>query len=346
MITVIPEMKGILFSFAIFISCNLIGILLSKIFLQKLCVVVGRVSKKYSEILDKSLTGVPLVWGILIGTYSAIQLVEVKPEWIKLLEAVMMIASIFSITMVVARIFAALAGIYAQKTEGTFPTASILANIIETATYITGILIILQTFGVSITPILTALGVGGLAVALALQDTLANVFSGLHILLSKPIKTGEYIKLDTGEEGYVVDISWRNTTIQALGNSLIIVPNQKIASAIIINYDKPDNELVVSLSLGVSYACDLDHVEKVTIEVAKEVMHELAANIENFEPVVRFHTFGDSSIMFNVILRVQTFTDQYKVKHELIKRLHRKYNREGIEIPFPIRTIHMEAKAG
>lgn len=83
--------------------------------------------------------------------------------------------------------------------QGAFPAASILANMIEAATYMTGSLIILQTFGTSITPVLTALGVGGLAVALALQDTLANVFSGLHILMAKPIQAGDYIKLGTGE---------------------------------------------------------------------------------------------------------------------------------------------------
>ncbi len=204
-------------------------------------------------------------------------------------------------------------------------------------------LIILQTFGISITPILTALGVGGLAVALALQDTLTNVFSGLHILLSKLIQSGDYIKLGTGEEGHVVDISWRNTTIQALGNNLIIVPNQKIASAIITNYDRPNKELSVSISLGVSYASDLDHVEQVTLTVAKEIMSELAASVENFEPILRFHTFGDSSIIFNVILRGQEFIDQY---NELIKRLHKRYNQEGIEIPFPVRTVYLKSEDG
>ncbi|WP_371362482.1 hypothetical protein SRRS_36160 [Sporomusa rhizae] len=338
-----PDMKEILLSVAIFFLCNAIGILVSKSLLQKIRLIAARISAIYSEILDKALQGVPTLWGILLGSYSAMRLVEMKPEWLKLLDAALVIAGMFSLTMVIARVLAALAALYARKAEGPFPAASILANMIEAAAYVTGILIILQTFGVSITPVLTALGVGGLAVALALQDTLANVFSGLHILLAKPIQAGDYIKLGTGEEGYVVDISWRNTTIQALGNSLVIVPNQKIAAAIITNYDKPDKELGISLCVGVSYASDLDHVETVTLAVTKEVMSELAAGVENFEPVVRFHTFGDSSILFNVILRVQTFIDQYKVKHELIKRLHKRYNREGIEIPFPIRTVYMKS---
>ncbi|SMD07820.1 mechanosensitive ion channel family protein [Sporomusa malonica] len=343
MILSIPDMKGLFLSLAVFLLCNAIGIIISKGIWSKVTRITTHVSEEYAEILGKALQGMPALWGALLGSYSAIRMVEAKAEWLRLLDGIVVAAGIFSITMVTARIFAAMATIYARRAEGAFPSASILANIIEAATYVTGVLIILQTFGVSIAPILTALGVGGLAVALALQDTLANVFSGLHILLAKPIQAGDYIKLSTGEEGHVMDISWRNTTIRALGNSLIIVPNQKIASAIIINYDKPDRELAVSVSVGVSYASDLDHVEKVTLTVAKEVMDEMAAGIANFEPVVRFHTFGDSSILLNVILRVEGFIDQFRMKHELIKRLHTRYNREGIEIPFPIRTIHMKS---
>lgn len=345
-ITSTPELKSILLSLTIFFLCNVIGIIISKSFLHKLCRIMARISEIYSGILSKALQGMPMIWGILLGSYSGTLMIEINSEWLKLLDGTLVVVGIFSITMVMARVFSAIAGVYARKAEGAFPSASIFANIIEAATYVTGVLIILQTFGVSIAPILTALGVGGLAVALALQDTLTNVFSGLHILLSKPIQSGDYIKLGTGEEGHVVDISWRNTTIQALGNNLIIVPNQKIASAIITNYDRPNKELSVSISVGVSYASDLDHVEQVTLTVAKEIMSELAASVENFEPVLRFHTFGDSSIIFNVILRGQEFIDQYKVKHELIKRLHKRYNQEGIEIPFPIRTVYIKSEDG
>lgn len=343
MVLSMPDMKDLIVSASIFLLCNGIGVILSRSFLKKLRFLIVRISESHSEIFDKALRGVPTLWGILLGSYGAMRLVEIRPDFLRLLDSVMLVISIFSITMVVARVFSALAAVYARKTEGTFPTASILANIIEAAMYVTGFLIILQTLGISITPILTALGVGGLAVALAFQDTLANVFSGLHILLAKPIQVGDYIKLGTGEEGHVVDISWRNTTIQALGNNLIIIPNQKIASATITNYDKPKQELSVSLSVGVGYASDLGHVEKVTLEVAKEIMAECSPDIKDYEPVVRFHTFGDSSILFNVILRAQTFTDQYRLKHELMKRLHTKYQHEGIEIPFPIRTVHIKS---
>jgi small-conductance mechanosensitive channel len=164
--------------------------------------------------------------------------------------------------------------------------------------YLIGSLIILQTLNISITPILTALGVGGLAVALALQDTLSNLFSGLQIIASKQVRPGDYVKLESGEEGYVTDITWRNTAIRALPNNMVIVPNSKLASTLVTNYYQPE-----------------------------------------FEPFIRYHTFADFSVNFSVILRAGEFTDQFMVKHEFIKRLHERYQQEGIEIPFPIRTL-------
>ncbi|WP_371681655.1 mechanosensitive ion channel family protein [Chroococcidiopsis sp. TS-821] len=144
------------------------------------------------------------------------------------------------------------------------------------------------------------MGIGGLAVALAFQDTLANIFSGLYLLISKQVKTGDYVKLETGQEGYVTDITWRNTTIKELPNSTIIVPNSKLSSAIFTNYCLPAKELSIQVHLGVSYDSDLDRVEQVTLAVAKEVMHDVLGVSNTFEPFIRFHTFGDFSIDFTV----------------------------------------------
>ncbi|MEG6586387.1 mechanosensitive ion channel family protein [Dendrosporobacter sp. 1207_IL3150] len=343
MASILSDFNLIIFPLSILLLCTALGSIIVQGLWKQFRRISFHISGEYYEVIDKSVRGMPALWGALIGCYVSIQFVDLKNANLRFLDGVFIVVGIFSLTVVTARFLSTMAAFYAQKDEKAFPSASILANIIEAATYITGILIILQTLGISVTPILTALGVGGLAVALALQDTLSNVFSGLHILLAKPIQTGDYIKLEAGQEGHVVDISWRNTTIQTLGNSLIIVPNQKIASAVIINFDKPSSELSVSIGASVSYDSDLEYVEKVTIAVAKEVMSEFAAGVENYEPVVRFHTFGDSSILFNVIMRVQVFADQYKLKHDFIKRLHKRYKIEGIEIPFPIRTIYSKS---
>lgn len=205
--------------------------------------------------------------------------------------------------------------------------------------FVLGGLVLLRSLGVSIAPLLTALGVGGLAVALALQDTLSNLFAGLQILASKKVVPGDYVQLDSGEEGYVVDINWRNTSLRHLRNNVILVPNARLASATVTNYYKPFPEMSVLVGVGVSYRSDLPHVERITTDVARQTLEEVEGGVPDFEPFIRYGGFGESSIDFNVILRVSEPTAQYLVTHEFVKRLHERFGREGIEIPFPIRTI-------
>jgi small-conductance mechanosensitive channel len=201
------------------------------------------------------------------------------------------------------------------------------------AVYCLGALVLLQTLGISITPVLGALGVGGIAVALALQDTLSNLFSGLHLIASRQLRPGDFIQLDSGEEGYVTDVTWRNTTIRELADNMIIVPNSQLAASRVRNYCQPNTELAVPIEVGVDYSCPLEKVERVTTEVAREVMEGVPGGVPSFEPLVRYHRFGDSSVDFTVTLRAKGFTDQELIKHEFIKRLHERYEREGIEIP-------------
>jgi small-conductance mechanosensitive channel len=220
---------------------------------------------------------------------------------------------------------------------------SVPSSIILNSTRITiiavGFLIALQSIGISITPLLTALGVGGLAVALALQPTLSNFFSGLHILATKKVRVGDFIRLDTGIEGYVMDISWRSTLVRQLANNMVIIPNAKLAEAIVINTHLPDKDVPVMVEVGVAYDSDLDLVEKVAIETAQEILKTVEGGVKSFDPAVRFHTFGESSINFTVILRVHEYSQQFLVKHAFVKLLHKRFREKGIEIPFPIRTI-------
>jgi small-conductance mechanosensitive channel len=231
--------------------------------------------------------------------------------------------------------------LYSLRTAGAVRSSSIFVTLARLAVFTLGLLILLQMMGVSITPLLTALGVGGLAVALALQDTLANLFAGIHILASKKVRLGDFVKLEDGSEGYVIDISWRNTSIRQLTDAVIIVPNAKLASAIVTNYYQPKRETSVLVQCSVDYSSDLDHVEDVTIEVAKSVMKEVPGGIGSFRPVVRYHTFGEYAIEFTVVLRAGETTDRFLLIHEFIKRLHARYQREGIAVPYPVRDVRL-----
>lgn len=233
---------------------------------------------------------------------------------------------------------------YLNRTEElrALPNTSILENVVRAIVYIVGFLVTLQSLGVSVLPILTALGVGGLAISLALQDTLANIFAGVNMLMARQIKIGDFINLEEKYEGFVEDIGWRTTVIRRLNNNLVVVPNSKMASSIITNSTLPLPEMGLPLQVGVSYDSDLEHVERVCIAVATEVQTTIEGAIPDFEPFVRFHTFADSSVNFSVVLRVQTMVDQYLVKHEFYKRLHARLRAEGIEIPFPQRVLHFD----
>ena len=205
---------------------------------------------------------------------------------------------------------------------------------------IIGGMIALDTLGISITPLLASLGVGSVAVALALQDTLSNFFSGVYVLADRPIRVDDNVQLEDGTEGTVTKIGWRSTHIRKLDNNVVVVPNTQIASSKIINYNFPGEEMSCYAYGGVSYDADLGHVEQVIIDVGSNVLKTIPGGVENFVPIVRFKEFGDSSINFLVVLKVKSFVNQYLIKHEFLKALHKRFNEEGIEIPFPQRVLH------
>ncbi|WKU48636.1 mechanosensitive ion channel family protein [Streptomyces sp. VNUA116] len=241
-----------------------------------------------------------------------------------------------------ARVISGLVRSVAQSRSGVAASATIFVNITRIAILAMGFLIILETLGISIAPLLTALGVGGLAIALALKDTLANLFAGVHILVSKTVQPGDYIRLSSGEEGYVRDINWRITVVEQLNNNLVIIPNAKLAGTNMTNFSRPEQKLSVTVQVGVAYDSDLEHVERVTNEVIEHVMKDITGAVPDHEPAVRFHTFGDSRIGFTVILGVGEYSDKYRIKHEFIKRLHQRYREEGIRIPAPARTVSLQ----
>jgi small-conductance mechanosensitive channel len=337
------KIANLILPIALAIGGILLGIISEKLILGKLKKITEKTKSQVDDIIVSSLQKFITIWFSLAGIHFALLSLKLHSNIMNIIQKITVILYILTISIAVSNIAVALLNLQSRKIKDLIPSASIFANLTRTLIILIGILIILNFLGISITPILTALGVGGLAVALALQDTLSNLFAGLHIIMSRQIRPGDYIKLNSGEEGYVVDITWRNTTIRQLPNNIIIIPNSKLASSIVTNYHLPEKELSVVVQVGVSYDSDLEKVEKVTIEVAKEVMREVPGGVPEFEPVVRYHTFGDFSINFNVILRAKEFSDQYLIRHEFIKRLHKRYKAEGIIIPYPIRTVYLSS---
>lgn len=217
---------------------------------------------------------------------------------------------------------------------------SLFKTLSKALVYSIGGLIILDSLGISITPLLASLGVGSVAIALAAQETLSNLFSGFYILLDKPFKVGDVIKVDEGVEGFVAKIGWRSTHIRLYANNIVVIPNSKIASSMITNFDLPESDVSVIIPLGVSYDSDLHHVEQVVLEVAFLIQNTLPFASKTQAPTMAYTSFGDSSINFNVVLKVKRITDGALMKHEFIKALQVRFQQERISIPFPQRVIH------
>ncbi|MBA4423461.1 MAG: mechanosensitive ion channel protein MscS [Syntrophus sp. (in: bacteria)] len=283
-----------------------------------------------------------LVLLIMLAIYAALGFSDLPRVLVDKADRVLSILATIAVALVTANILCGFARIRAESVESILPVTSLTENIIRIVVYGVGVLVILNGLGISIVPILATLGVGGLAVALALKDTLSNFFAGFHIIVNGQIRVGDYLKLDSGEEGHVSDISWRTTQIKTLQGNLVLIPNAKLTELIVTNYTLQEKDMAVLVGLGVHYGSDLAKVERVTCEVAAEVMREVPGGVPDFTPFIRYHTFGDSSINFTTILRAQTFVDQHLVKHEFVKRIHERYAREGIVIPYPIRALNYE----
>ncbi len=336
------ELFKILMPVGIFLITLICGFIAKKIIFMRLSRWAKHTKTSIDDIIIDSIKKPFLIWFLMLGIYFALESSKLPENLLHIIDKLLLVLGIFSITFVLANISSKLVSVYASRVETALPVTSLTQIIGRILVFTIGILVILHSLGISITPILATLGVGGLAVALALQDTLSNLFSGFYIIVSKQIRIGDYIKLDSGEEGYVTDITWRTTKIKMLPNNMVLVPNEKLTKAIVTNYYLPDKEMAVLVNLGVHYKSDLKKVEKITCEVAREVMREIPGGMPSFEPFIRYHTFADSSINFTVILRAQEFVDQYLLKHEFVKRLHERYSKEDINIPYPIRALNYE----
>lgn len=280
------------------------------------------------------------------GVLSFVPLIfEIPKQWQKPTFLAVKLLFIVATTLFIQKILLDLHHRTFLKKTSLQTYSGITKVFISIGVYIIALLIFLDTVGISITPLVASLGVGSIAVALALQETLSNFFAGLYLVVDKPVRVGDYIKLESKEEGYVESIGWRSVRIRMISNNFVIVPCSKLAGSVITNYSLPEKELTVPVSVSVDYTSDLEKVEKVTREVARAVMKDVPGGVPEFDPMMRYHTFGDSSIQFTVYLRGKEFVDQFTVRHEFIKKLHRRFQEENIVIPYPIRTVHLHTKS-
>lgn len=297
---------------------------------------------KIDDIIISSLKTPSIYFSVAIGLYTGIAFSELSKKYVYYANKSIYVFVIFAVTIAAANFAGKIFRYYVQKSNLPISTTGLAYGILKGIIFVIGILVILSALGISITPLITALGVGGLAVALALQDTLANLFAGIHILMERSIRIGDFVKLETGQEGYVEDITWRTTRIRMLPNNMVVIPNNKLSQSIVTNYYLPEKRMSVLIPVSVSYSSDPEKTEKILVEEAKNAVGQIPGLLGDPEPFVRFIPgFGESSLDFTLICQVQEFTDQYLAQHELRKRIFKRFKKENIEIPYPHRTLFL-----
>ena len=214
-----------------------------------------------------------------------------------------------------------------------------LRRVLPITIYAAGALVAIDSIGISISPILAGLGIGGLAVALAVQPTLSNFFAGTYVVTEGELKEGDFIELEGGPSGYVEEVGWRSTKIRSRFNNLVIIPNSRMAESIVTNYFSPTPAMNVIVTGGVAYESNLVDVEKYALEEARTVIDESEKAIKGTEPSFGFSNFGDSNVDFYVFLQAIDRAGTFGLRSELIKRIHDRFNREGIEINYPVRKL-------
>jgi len=276
---------------------------------------------------------------LLLGAYLALNNLSFINPYMIWIDKVFYVLLVIASSVLISSIFNIIIPIWLKVQKKYDKTPRLITRMISIIIYIIAFLVIADHFNVELTPIAATLGLGGLAVGLALQSTLSNFFAGIYIISDKPIRVGDYIELVSGVKGNVLDIGWRSTRLQQFNNAVVTIPNSKLADSIIINTHMPNLAHSVVVSVGVDYSSDLEKVEKIAVKVGKQIQKKVEGAKSDWVPLVRYNGFGDSNINFGVILKAEEVLQKYVITHEYIKALKKEFDKEKVMISWPVRRI-------
>ena len=284
------------------------------------------------------------VWFALAGIPIAARHALLPEAWIATADRSAMFLLYLTLSLALASVVARFVAYRAGPITSKLPATTLTQNAIRIGIVMLGAVAGLGSIGIAVAPMLTALGVGSLAVALALQPTLTNLIAGFLITFAKQVRLGDVIELEQGQLGVVEDISWRTLTIREPAGNLITIPNARMAELIVRNFALPSPDCVVIIPVGVAYGSDLARVERVLIESARVVRNAQPIAVQEFEPLVRVMSFADSSVNLIVIMRAVGALERIALQSAALMAIHARFAAEGIEIPFPQRVVHMQAE--
>ena len=297
---------------------------------------------RIDEIIIGTLRLPSLFWCLAVGLYIGVALSDLTELHVFYINKTVHVVIILSVTLAASNLAGKIFRNYIGRTSFPLPSTGLAYGVLKGTIVMVGVLITLSFLGVSIAPLITAMGVGGLALALALQDTLSNLFAGMHILMEKSIRVGDFVRLETGQEGYIEDITWRTTRIRMLPNNMVVIPNNKLSQSVVTNYFLPEKRMALSVAVSVSASSDPDKVEALLLNEATKATGEIDGMLADPGPTVRLIPgFGQGTIDFTLTCQVREFIEQFPVQHELRKRIIRRFREEGIETSPAQKVIYL-----
>jgi small-conductance mechanosensitive channel len=313
-----------------------------------------RLAARTSTDLDNTLVGAlrwpARYWVVLLALVVAVADLDERDVPARVAHALSVATIVLltiSITVAIARASILLLEHYMRRSATGIQITTLTKTMIRLFWAVPALMIILSAFNVQAWPALATLGVGGIAVTFALKDTLANVFSGFYVSLAGQLHRGDYIRLDKATEGYVMDIHWRITTLLTLDNNMVLIPNSKLAEAVVTNLSQPAKLLSVPIPYGVAYDTDIELLDRIVLEVVANATGQVAGLLPEPAPVNRLTPgFGDSALNFTLFVSVTDVAAQFAVADLLRRRLLARFRQEGIRIPFPTRTLEIHQEPG
>lgn len=334
---------------AVAVGILLGAIVIARIIAALLQIIVHRFTHatetRIDDLVVRAVRRPLLLFVVLQGAVVALRTLSYLDGHRGTLERVWVAFSLLLAVIVVQRLTVAVLEWYshemASRTEMTWDEKSLpmIRRILNVTIFAVGGVMVLGELGISISPLLAGIGLGGLAVALALQPMLSNVFAGSYVLSDGSIGVGDFIEMEGGPTGWVEDIGWRATRIRTFDNNFVIIPNSTLADATVTNFDKTNPAVGVPVICGVAYEEDLEHVEAIATEVLQGIIDEFEEADGSYSPVFRYQRFGDSNIDFLLKIQASNRRQVGLLAHTIVKRIHTRFAAEGITINYPARRL-------
>jgi MscS family membrane protein len=316
-----------------------IAILVKYIFRKVLKPLTKKTKTKVDDIIIKSISSIVFYVVLVLGIKYGLQYFELKITiYNNLVNTLLVIIVSLLLVRIINNFFKHWAEEWRHKTKTTTDERIIplLQKIVKAVVIILAVIFVFSAWNINISPLLATAGIAGLAIGLAVKDSLANILGGLQLVLDKTFKVGDKVELESGEMGVILDIGLRSTKLKTYDNEVIFIPNGFLANAKIKNFTHPDLSIRVNVNFGVEYGSDPEKVQNVVLEAIKKIDTVIA----DPEPAVQFLNMSDFSLDFIARAWVQEYTLAYSTKLKMTDEIYKALNKAKIGIPFPTRTVY------